>query len=311
MSVLRLLKTTDQWAKGIEIEHPGKFSLRLARLVEMVVWPVVRFLFRPILSGVEHLPEKGPVLLVANHSAGMGLAEIMSFMALYFRQVGPDRPLAGFALPQGFHVFPLNRFLHALGAVPSTYDAAKTTLAAGVPIVIFPGGDHETLRPIWKANCVDFGGRVGFLKIAQEAGAPIVPMGIHGAHYTCPIFYRAKWLAWVLVIPRMLGIKRWGISLLSVLGAFGILAVACIPLGWRVLFVWLWLGSILVFTPCVPWTIRIRIGRPIPPAELFGDTDHPAFAHALASVERAVEALVNGKDQPVDTGANRSEEQES
>lgn len=283
---------TSNWACGIETDRPGRFSARLVRLVQMLVWPLVRFLFRPVLTGVEHLPEKGPFLLVANHSAGMGLAEIMSFMALYFRHVGPDRPLAGFALPQGFHVFPLNRFLHAIGAIPSTYDAAKTTLASGVPILMFPGGDHETLRPLWQANRVDFGGRVGFLKIAQEAGVPIIPMGIHGAHYTCPIFYRAKWLAWVLVIPRLLGIKRWGISLLSILGAFGILAVSGIPLELRLVLIWLWLGSILVFLPCIPWTIRFRIGPPLSPEALFSADENTAYEASLRRVEKAIESLI-------------------
>lgn len=145
---------------------------------------------------------------------------------------------------------------------------------------------------MWQANRVDFGGRTGFLKIARDAGVPIVPLGIHGSHYTCPVFLRAQWLAWVLVVPRLIGLKRWGISLTSLLGAAAIFA--CVPLAieWRALIVWLWLGSPLVFLPIVPWRITMTIGTPIEPEQLFDGTDD--LAVALTQVEQAVERLVLG-----------------
>ena len=57
------------------------------------VWSLVRVLFRPTIRGLEHLPARGPYLLVANHSAGLGLAELSSFAALYVREVGPEHPM--------------------------------------------------------------------------------------------------------------------------------------------------------------------------------------------------------------------------
>jgi hypothetical protein len=30
-----------------------------------------------------------------------------------------------------------------IGALPSTYQAAEAALRAGVPVMVFPGGDHE------------------------------------------------------------------------------------------------------------------------------------------------------------------------
>lgn len=283
-------KSTSDWARGIEVGQPGVFSPLVVGIVNAVLWPLVRVLFRPRLQGVENLPKDGPYLLVANHSAGAGIAEIMCIIALYLRQVGPHRPLAGFALPQGFHVFPLSRLLKSIGAIPSSYDAARQTLARKVPILIFPGGDHETLRPVWQANRVDFGGRTGFLKIARESAVPIVPMGISGSHYTCPVFLRAQWLAWALVVPRLLGLKRWGISLTGLLGAVAI--STCVPLAieWRALFTWLWLGSPLVFLPIVPWRITMTIGAPIEPDQLFDGKDD--LAGALKQVELGVGRLI-------------------
>jgi 1-acyl-sn-glycerol-3-phosphate acyltransferase len=76
--------------------------------------PLVRRLFRARLVGLERLPE-GPFLLVANHSAGIGLAELVSFAALYLAQRGPERPLAGFAHPIDFRIAPIARIARQHG----------------------------------------------------------------------------------------------------------------------------------------------------------------------------------------------------
>jgi len=287
-------KNTSEWARGIEVDNPGAFSPLFVRVANGLLWPLVRVFFRPRLEGIENLPKDAPYLLVANHSAGAGIAEFMCIIALYLRQVGPDRPMAGFMLPQGFRIFPLSLLLRTSGAIPSTYDAARLTLAKRVPVLVFPGGDHETLRPIWQANRVDFGGRTGFLKIARESGIPIVPLGIHGSHYTCPILLRSELLSMLLVVPRVIGLKRWGISLTGILGAAAILMLAPLGLEWRLLLTWVWLGSPLIFIPIVPWSIRLRIGKPLAPQDLFGAGTDQELMDALGCVERYVELLVKG-----------------
>lgn len=285
-----------RWAEGVVVEHPGRPSATAVRWVRRVFDPLVRVNHRPTLSGVEHLPTKGAFLLVANHSAGLGIAEILSFVVLYLRQVGPDRPLAGFAHPIAFNVFPVSSMLRHIGAVPSTYDAAERALGAGVPLLVFPGGDHETLRPIWQAHRVDFGGRVGFLKIARRAGVPIVPLGIRGGHFTGPVLVRSRWLAWVFIWPRLVGVKRWGVSLLGVIGAAVILGLVPWEWHWRAALVWLWLGSPFVYLAFVPWTLRFRIGEPIPPSDLFPDGEgEDALGRALALVEERVQNLVRAQ----------------
>ncbi|MEL6181944.1 MAG: 1-acyl-sn-glycerol-3-phosphate acyltransferase [Myxococcota bacterium] len=271
---------------------PGRPTARGVWILRRLVLPVVRLAFRPTLHGVEHLPPPGqPYLLVANHSAGLGLAELSSFAALYVHHVGPDRPLAGFAHPIGFRFWPLTAIHRQLGSVPSTYEAAFDALDAGVPLLVFPGGDHETLRPIWQANHVDFGGRRGFLRIARQAQVPIVPMGIHGSHYTVPMLWRSRALAWWLVVPRLVGLKRWGISLLGVVGAVVLLMVLPLPLWARVLLAWYWLSSPLALMPIVPWTIRFRIGPPLTPQALFQEDDE-TLSGALDQVQSTIQQLV-------------------
>jgi 1-acyl-sn-glycerol-3-phosphate acyltransferase len=287
--------SAGRWANGIIVEAPGRPAPAMVRFVGRYLEPFVRLCYRPTLEGIANLPERGPFLLVANHSAGLGIAEILSFLSLYLRDVGPERPLTGFAHPLGFRVWPLSAAHRLLGTIPSTYEAAEQALSMGVPILVFPGGDHETLRPIWQANRVDFGGRVGFLRIARAAGVPIVPLGIRGSHPTAPMLVRSRWLATLLVVPRLMGQKRWGISLLGVIVAA---LIACHGPGtwpFRAALCWLWLGSALSFVPWIPWTIRMRIGAPIAANELFpGEArDDEELRRALPRVEAAVQALVS------------------
>ncbi|HOX38176.1 MAG TPA: 1-acyl-sn-glycerol-3-phosphate acyltransferase [Candidatus Brocadiia bacterium] len=274
-----------------ETRGPGRPSEWAVGFLNRILGPLLTILFRPTLSGLENLPADRPFLLVANHSGGLGLAELSCFAALYAAKYGTGRPLAGFALPIGFRVWPLSAIHRALGSVPSTYEAAEDALGRGVPLLVFPGGDHETLRPIWQANRVDFAGRCGFLRIAHKANAPIVPMGIRGGHFTAPILLRSKALAWALAFPRLAGVKRWGISLFGLIVS-GVILTA--PFAWviRVILVWLWLGSPFVYLPIIPWRIRFIIGSPLPPDSLFSPDDHD-MGKALDIVEQEVQKLVN------------------
>ncbi len=181
---------------------PGRPADALVRWARRVS-PLVRLAHRPRLAGVEHLPRARPYMLVANHSGGMSMAEITAFVVCYLEQVGPERPLAGFAHHVIFRIPPFSWLLRSVGAVPSTYEAAHAALEAGVPLLVFPGGDHEATRPIWQAHRVDMGKRKGFLKIARRAKVPIIPMGIRGSHFTVPVLARSKLLAILLVLPRL------------------------------------------------------------------------------------------------------------
>lgn len=265
---------------------PGQPSAAMVRALLRIGRPLVRALHRPEITGLEHLPAEGPYLLVANHSAGLGAAEILCFAVLWAERFGGERPIAGFAHSIGFKLRPV-RWLHGhLGTIPSTYAAAYETLAAGVPILVFPGGDFETLRPIWQANRVDFGGRKGFARIAQTAQVPIVPLGITGSHFTAPMLLRARALAWILVLPRLMGIKRWGIGLLGLIGAL-LMAWSDWALWAKALGIWAWWATPLSFLPWIPWTIRMRIGAPLPPPAPEADLDA-----ARDAIQAAVQALV-------------------
>jgi len=234
-------------------------------------------------------------MIVANHS-GLGLAEIMSLIVCLLDRYGASLRIAPMVHPISLQAWPSGGWMRRMGAIPSTYEEAKAALAEGLSLLVFPGGDHESMRPIWQANCVDFKGRQGFLKIAHAANVPIVPLGIRGSHYTLPILYRSgPWLPRLLVLPYLMGFrKRFPITLAGVLAVAALVAFGPVWTWWlTALIALIVLGTPISQLPWIPWPIRMRFGAPIEPDQLFtSDDDHTP---ALDRVQSAVQAQVRSR----------------
>jgi 1-acyl-sn-glycerol-3-phosphate acyltransferase len=274
---------------------PGRPS-PLARRFAWLVRPLVAAFFGPRLEGFEHLPKDRACLLVANHS-GSGGGDVVCFIHAVLGRPGEPPRLTGMAHPVAFYVPLAALYLRSFGAIPSTYPAAESALASGCSVLVFPGGDHEAFRPIWQARRVDWNGRQGFLRLARRAWVPIVPVGIHGTHYTVPILWRSRLLPWLGIVPRALGIKRLPITIPWLAGVVAIFALLLPRHG-----SWVALATLLAWTafplpyfvPIVPWRVRIAFGAPIEPETLFGARESSGPLDASYEVVRErVEALVN------------------
>ena len=85
---------------------------------------------------------------------------------------------------------------------------------------MYPGGDYEVFRPSWKRHEVDFGGRKGYVKLAREAGVPIVPIASVGGQEAALFLDRGQWLARLLEVDKMARLKSvpillappWGLA---------------------------------------------------------------------------------------------------
>ena len=60
---------------------------------------------------------------------------------------------------------------------------------------MYPGGDHEVFRPTWEQGKIDFGGRTGYVRLAQRLGVPIVPIVSVGSQETALFLTRGERLA--------------------------------------------------------------------------------------------------------------------
>jgi 1-acyl-sn-glycerol-3-phosphate acyltransferase len=204
--------------------HPGHFDREVLDGLERALGCVTRRFWPGRLDGLEHLPSHDRFLLVANHSA-MGSAELWSLVLAWHDRFGGERPVAGMAHPGAFRVPILRSILRGLGAVEATRAGAAHARAHGAPLLLFPGGDHEATRPFWQADRVDFGGRMGWIRLAREHGLDIVPMCISNSHRTLPIIARGKAISW-LIGTRALGVHRAALPLGSVGAAAAAVFVA-------------------------------------------------------------------------------------
>jgi 1-acyl-sn-glycerol-3-phosphate acyltransferase len=162
----------------------------------------LRFVFerywRVAVSGMENVPDDGPVLIVANHSGAVPADAFMLSVALELRK--PARTLRVLydrfvdALPV---IGPAYR---RLGAVSASLPNAEELLARGEAVGLFPEGiagvekrctERYQLRPF----------KSGTARLAVRSGAPIVPVSIVGAEEAFPVIARLYRVGKLVGVP--------------------------------------------------------------------------------------------------------------
>ncbi|MDH4171360.1 MAG: acyltransferase family protein [Acidimicrobiia bacterium] len=207
------------------------------------------------IQGWENLPAEGPYLIVGNHSGGAETNDAVFFLHRWVQEKGPDDPIYVLAYDLLFGMPGIGKTLPALGIVPANPDNARRALDTGAPVMVFPGGDYEVFRPWTHRNLVEFGDHEGFVRVALEAGVPVVPMTIHGAHQSTFIISRGTRLA------RLVGLDR--------------LRVHEMPIIWNIPF-----GITPVFVPTVqlPAKVTVHIDQPLDWSS-YGSADDPDVVH--------------------------------
>ena len=147
-------------------------------------WLASTLWFRSEVRGLERVPPDGPVLLVSNHSGGNLTPDSIVLTLAWAAFFGVDRPLHVLAHALVVRAPGLGWFLRKSGVVEAKPDSARLLLDAGSTVLVYPGGDVEVHRP-WKDRLkVDFDGRHGWVRLARQAGVPIVPIACHGGQDT-------------------------------------------------------------------------------------------------------------------------------
>jgi 1-acyl-sn-glycerol-3-phosphate acyltransferase len=164
------------------------------------VW-LYRKYFRVRTSGIEKVPGEGRVLIVANHSGQLPFDAAMLGVSLL---VEKDPPRAARALVEKWvpRLPFVSSFYARLGQVVGTPENCRRLLAAGEALLVFPEGVRGLNKPFSERyRLQEFG--TGFLRLALETGAPIVPVGIVGAEEQSPSLTNLPTLARVLGMPAL------------------------------------------------------------------------------------------------------------
>ena len=155
--------------------------------------------FRVQVFGLENVPPTGRVLIVSNHSGQLPLDGVMVGLALLF-EMDPPRCVRALA-EKWVPTLPFVSSLYSrIGVVVGTPENCRRLLAADEAILVFPEGVRGLNKPYTKRyQLQQFGS--GFMRLALEANAPIVPVGVVGAEEQAPALLNLKTVARVLAMP--------------------------------------------------------------------------------------------------------------
>lgn len=147
--------------------------------VRVVTRPLVLAIWRPKVTGVEHFPATGAVLVASNH---LSLLDSFLLPVIAPRQIRFIARADLWRRP-GIKGLAMRLFFTVIGTVPvergtlrsaqGSLDVALDVLREGDVFGIYPEGTRSRDGRLYK-------GRTGVAHLALSSGAPIVPVGLQG-----------------------------------------------------------------------------------------------------------------------------------
>jgi 1-acyl-sn-glycerol-3-phosphate acyltransferase len=170
------------------------------------VWKAIcDYYFRLEISGWERLPDETS-LLIGNHSGGSLTMDAWTFVAEWWRRFGSERILHGTAHDVLMAVPGLGDYFRQVGVIPASRQGVGAALGAGCDVIIWPGGEEDSMRSWRKRDKAVLAGRKGFVRQAIRSGVPIVPVASVGGSDTAFVLSEGRWLA--NGVDRFTGIKE-------------------------------------------------------------------------------------------------------
>lgn len=192
----------------------GRVDKEFAEKVDPFLEGLYRHYFRCDLSGWENVPE-GNVLFVGNHN-GLLTFEVLMLFHAWWRRYRGERRVLGLAHSIALKHPLFSWFTQKVGAIPADPDIAREALERGHSLMVYPGGEKESMRPFTERKKIDFFQRKGFLRLALQARVPIVPVVSVGAHESYVILHRGEEIAEALGLKRKLRLHGMPITFRSI-----------------------------------------------------------------------------------------------
>src|SRR4051812_16351333 len=150
-------------------------DLRFMELQKFLWNPLIDYWFRMEVDGWENIPEP-PALLVGIHSGAPFVWDAWTVGIHWWRRFGSERTLHGTAHDALMAAPGIGTYFRKMGVLPAAPDSMASALAAGHDVAVWPGGEIDSLRPWVKRDKAVLAGRKGFIRLAINAGVPIVPI---------------------------------------------------------------------------------------------------------------------------------------
>jgi 1-acyl-sn-glycerol-3-phosphate acyltransferase len=179
--------------------------------------PALRAYFRTDARGLDNIPTDGPALLVGNHSGGLIIVDTFLLACEFYEHFGPERRFHQLAHDLAARN-PLLGTLRRYGTLAASHENARRAFERGAPVLVYPGGDAETFRPSWRSAEIDFDNRRGWIRLALEAGVPVVPVVAIGGQETALFVTRGRRAAHLLQLDRLMRLTVLPVSIGPPLG---------------------------------------------------------------------------------------------
>lgn len=191
--------TTADWLRRAVAGEPEATTKLIAAPLDLLY----RWWWRVEVVGAERLPRRGPLLVVANR-AGTLLPYEAFMLARALGAAAPDARAAHPLVDEWLLGLPVvGGALGVLGAAPSTAATLRRVLAAGEIAITFPEGPATVGKSSAHWYRLGAFSRGDLLRVALDAGAPIVPVAVIGAEETQPVLWRIERLGRLLGLPAV------------------------------------------------------------------------------------------------------------
>jgi 1-acyl-sn-glycerol-3-phosphate acyltransferase len=210
-------RETTSGAAGWVADRAGEWSLDVDQSelmgLQKFFWnPLMDYWFRMEIEGWDNLPEP-PVLVVGVHAGAPFVWDAWTVGIQWWRRFGSDRVLHGTAHDALMAAPLIGSYFRKMGVLPAAPDSIAGALAAGHDVALWPGGEVDSLRPWVQRDEAILAGRKGFVRMAINAGVPIVPVATVGGPDSMPVLVRGRRLARALRLDKVARLKMFPIGL--------------------------------------------------------------------------------------------------
>lgn len=152
----------------------------LFRIFPRIIGELLRTYFRLEIEGIENVPKRGAALICPNHSGFAGIDAVL-LAHILSRDVGRVPRMMAHSF--WFSTKAMETAAAKLGFAEASFDNGVASLKKNNMVVIFPEGEHGNFKPSSRMyELQEF--KRGFVRMAIQSGAPIVPTLIIGAEET-------------------------------------------------------------------------------------------------------------------------------
>lgn len=187
------------------------------RVVPHFFLEIIKKYLRLDVEGMEHIPKDGAALLVPNHSGYSGFDAILLGFEINKATKRTPRVLT-------HHLWFINKNVNIpankLGFVEANKENGVGGLEKGELVTLFPEGEHGNFKPTSDRYQLQPFKR-GFVRMALETGAPIIPVIIIGAEETHINLAKLKFTKFLrgVILPLPMNVlplpAKWKIKILE------------------------------------------------------------------------------------------------